>query len=145
MRYIEQPKVCGSKVEYGVPFFDDLDATEKAIVLHRIIYSLFDPASEPLKDSVYNAAALAALENRMKKTINLEIDMRHWHKKKYKIDGYDVRRHMITAYHSQYPRDDVPSLDSSEASVFEKMIDRLFSEIRPRPYFSHCRCSQDKA
>jgi len=135
LQYVERPIVCGSKIEYGIPFFDDLDATEKAIVLHRITYGMFDPESSLLGENAYHAAALAALENFAKTTIDTEIQTRFWSAKKYGKEDRGNRALIISAFQTRYPYDRCPSVESTDTLIFVQMIDRLFSEIRPKPYF----------
>jgi hypothetical protein len=135
LKYVENPKVCGDKVEYGVPLFDDLDAAEKATILHRIVSSLFDSEAPVLKDNAYNAAALTALENYIKKTVEREIEMQNWSQQKFGKEDRIERTLTIAAFQSRYPHDTCPTAESSETLTFVKMIDRLFSEIRPKPHF----------
>ena len=135
MNYVERPIVCGEKVEYGVPFFDDLDAIEKAVVLHVITTAIYNPESPVLNETAYHAAALAALENRAKTGIELEIKTRHWSKKKYGDEPRSLRALTIMAFQSRYPTIPCPDVESVETSTFVKMIERLFAEIRPRLYF----------
>ena len=135
MNYVEHPKVCGDKVEHGVPFFDDLDLLEKAVVLRDITTAMFNPDSPILNETAYHAAALAALENRAKIGVELEIKTRSWSKKKYGDETRTLRALIIMAFKSCYPTLPCPVVESAETSTFVKMIDRLFAEIRPRSYF----------
>jgi len=135
LKYAERPKVCGDKVVYNVPFYDDLDTTEKAITLHRIVSGLFDPDAPVLNETAYHASALAALENCVKDNIELEIDMQGWSLNKYGKEGRIERAMTISAFQTLCPYDRCPCVDSSDMTTFMKMIDRLFAEIRPRPYF----------
>ena len=135
LKYVGHPKASGSKVEYGVPFFDDLDATEKAIALHTIIVAMFDPESPLLKETAYHTATLAALENYMKEGVKREIEMRYWSENKYGKEDCILRKLTIAAFQSRYPLDQCPDAESIEAVTFTRMIDRLFADIRPQPYF----------
>ena len=135
LKYVEHLKVCGDKVEYDIPFYDDLDATEKAITLHQIVSCLFDPEAPILEETAFHAAALAALENCIKNTVELEIDMNGWFWNKYGREDRIVRAMTISAFQTLYPYAGCPCVDSSDTAAFMKMIDRLFTEIRPRPYF----------
>ena len=135
LKYVARPKVCGDKVEFGIPFYDDLDATEKAITLHRIITGMFDPESPVLKENAYHAAALAALENGLKESIELEINMRGWFEEKYGKEDRIVRALIISAFQTRYPHDRCSFVESTDTLIFLQMIDRLFSEIRLKPYF----------
>ena len=135
LRYVERPRVCGSNIEYGVPFFDDLDATEKAIALHTVTVAMFDSESPLLKETAYHAATLAALENFIKAGVKREIEMRHWSKKKYGKEDRFSRTQTIAAFHSRYPLDQCPDAESIDVRCFVQMIDRLMADIRIQPYF----------
>ena len=135
LNYIENPKVCGDEVEYGVPFFDDLRADQKAIALYKIVVGMFSPTSPILKENAHHAAAFMALENHVKKGIGTEIKTRHWSKKKYGKENRIQRALTIAAFKSRYPRSVCPDAEAVETSAFVKMIDRLFTDIRPKPYF----------
>jgi hypothetical protein len=135
LKRVENPKICGEKAEYGVPFFDDLDGIEKATLLHSVIVALFDPQAPLLKESAYHAATLIALENYVKKNVSLEINMQDWFKKKYGEEMHCLRELTVAAFQSRYPNDCCPQVESTDTVVFVKMIDRLFADIRPKPYF----------
>jgi len=132
---IERPIVCGDKIEYGVPFFDDLEAFEKAVVLYAITTAMCNPESPVLNETAYHAAALAALENCAKTGIELEIKTKSWSKKKYGDETRTLRALTIMTFQSRFPTIPCPDVESVEISAFVKMIDRLFAEIRPRSYF----------
>jgi hypothetical protein len=144
LNYVEKPKVCGDKVEYGIPFFDDLDAIEKAVSLHGIAVSMFDSKSPILKETAYHVATFAALENHMKAFITTEIDTRHWSKKKYGEESCILRALIIAAFKSRYPRVVCLAVGSTEAAAFAKMIGRLMVDIKPQPYFLMADVSSTK-
>jgi hypothetical protein len=135
LNYVERPIVCGVKVEYGVPFFDDLGAFEKAAVLHAVTTAVFNPESPVLSENAYHAAALAALENLAKTNIEQEIRLRFLTQKRYGVEGGTFRALTIMAFQSRYPTLPCPGVESIETLTFGKMTDRLFAEIRPRSYF----------
>jgi len=135
LKYVERPKVCGDKVEYGVPFFDDLDVIEKAVSLHALASAMFTHESPIAIETAYHAAALTALENYVKDGIEREITMRHWSKDKYGREDKLLRLLTIIAFQSRFPLIPCPGADSIETRTFVNMINRLFAEIRPRSYF----------
>ena len=123
------------KVEYVIPFFDDLDFAAKTATLYQLTLCLFDPDAELLPENVYTASALAALENFVQESVRQEVEMRHWYKKKYGEEEHAVRSMVLTAYQSRFPHDECPDENSHDVSAFQCAASRLFSEIRPKPYY----------
>ncbi len=135
LHYVEHPIRCGDKVEYGIPFFDDLDAAAKTVTLHQLAVCLCDLETEMFPENVYTASALAALENFTKETVAHEVEMREWSRKKYGEENQQVRKSIVAAYRSRYPHDAVPEMETNNPLSFVNAVDRLFSEMRPKPYY----------
>ncbi|HBT75594.1 MAG TPA: hypothetical protein DEB39_01420 [Planctomycetaceae bacterium] len=79
------------KVEYGIPFFDDLAPAAKIAVLRKLAFSLLDDEAEPLPDNVHTASALAALEYFVQESVRGELMTRRWSREKFGEETTAIR------------------------------------------------------
>lgn len=136
LRYVKNPYLCNTKVEFGVPFFDDLDAIGKARLLYETQNALFNSNSEPPADNAYAAATIHAVCRYIVKKLNTEIKTRNHTKKKYGKELCHVRALVLAAFRERYPKHPFsPPIDSADLDLFTKMAERLSAEILPYPYF----------
>ncbi len=122
------------KAEYGIPFFDDLDSATKIAVLHELAQRLNDE-NDFVAENVTIASALAALENFVQDSVRQEMETRMWSREKFGEETTAIRELVIAAYQSRFPKDECPDVQTSNAAVFASAACRLFSEIRPKPYY----------
>ena len=129
LRNIEHPKVVGEKIEYGVPYFDDMDADQKAILLYDVTRAFFTESNCLAKNASY-AATIDAICCNFTQMVALEIEMRFWTQKKYGKDACNLRASLLAAFHEQYPNHPM-TLDvlSDDTETFTKMSKRLSNEI----------------
>lgn len=122
------------KTEYGIPFFDDLDSATKIAVLHELAQRLNDE-NDFVAKNVTIASALAALENFVQDSVRGEWETRMWSREKFGEETTAIRELVIAAYQSRFPKDECPDVKTSNAAVFASAACRLFSVIRPKPYY----------
>jgi hypothetical protein len=132
--YVDKQSRGQKKREYGIPFFDDLDHGTKLFLLHQLAISLSTTEDVLPTENVYADSLLAALENFVKESVVQEIETKNWSSKKFGSETKTIRELLLNAYASSFPKDDCPEM-SSDISIFHAVVDRLFSAIRPKPYY----------
>ncbi|MGL6196090.1 MAG: hypothetical protein ACRC2T_14840 [Thermoguttaceae bacterium] len=142
---IEKLSRGNKNVEYGVPFFDDLDFYPKTIAFHDVVISLFDRKMPPLPENAWYASTLTAICRNIEETVVAEIKMKHWSKMKFDEENRFIRILVRNAFLSLYPKHPLNlAVDWNDATMFALMAKRLVNELKPEQYFLLAAVEKEK-
>jgi len=124
-------------VEYGVPFFDDLDFLPKALLLSDVTDALFDSKVTPLPKNAWHDAALTAVCQNVEETVARGIMNRGPVKPKYGYNESQFRAMVLAAFQSLYPgHHDNMRGNSYDEAAFRSMAKQLTAWFMPTPWFT---------
>lgn len=123
-------------VEYGVPFFDDLDFYPKIIAFHDVAVSLFERKMPPLPVNAFYDSTLTAICRDICDSVKSEIEMKHWSRNKFGEEDRLLRMLVRDAFRARYPNHALNVIfDWNDTTLFAMMAKRLIGEIMPEQHF----------
>lgn len=133
---IEKLPRGNKNVEFGVPFFDDLDFYPKIIAFHDVAVSLFERKMPPLPANAFYDSTLTAICRDICDSVESEIKMKHWSRNKFGEENRFFRMLVRDAFRTRYPNHALNVVfDWDDTTLFAMMSKRLIGEIMPEQYF----------
>ena len=137
MAYCVAKRSRGNKnVEFGVPFFDDLDFLPKALLLSEVSTALFDPQVAPLSKNAWHDATLTAVCKNVEMTVARAI-IKGPPNYKYASSDSKIKEMVLAAFQSLYPGHHGNNMRrySNDEAAFHAMAKRLAADFTPNPWF----------